>query len=564
MRTPRPTDEFGPIRSRLLGSVTRLRSRPWLVFLGSFALIFVFTLPVRLFGEPETVLSVTTAITSLLVVGAAIVGGPKVGLALSLTGGIVYNGLAAADTGTASLVTGGAVLGVWIVAGIVGGMMGDRYRGQVQRAFHQMHSASDALDRVLEATPSFHLRGSSAAVARAVCDAARQSFGCDLAALFSIETDRLRLLARSPFLANTGERLVLEPSLELQDELRDNLLPCFVADIRKADSPRLPRAITGDPAQVAAIRAPVLLDDVPVALLAMSWAHAVPVPQRAELGVVQRFVEHAAVALGQAQRAEAQREVGALYHRFQASLVPTVDVSVPGISAAPLYRPGERRMLLGGDFVDTVLRPDHTLAAVIGDVTGHGPDAAALGSSLRAAWRALMLRGAPLGESLRTLNSLTLDESARAEAGDLGLSLLATVCVVIIDGPGRTAQFAVAGHPAPLLLGDEVAALRHSPGPMLGIDPLNAWPVTEIDLAARWGLLLYTDGIIEARVSPTADTRLGIDGLAGIVARKWDGTMPTKAALDTMVDAVQNAQGGPLPDDVTLLFLAEDPESSPA
>lgn len=86
----------------------------------------------------------------------------------------------------------------------------------------------------------------------------------------------------------------------------------------------------------------------------------------------------------------------------------------------------------------------------------------------------------------------------------------------------------------------------------------------EIDLAERWGLLLYTDGIIEARVTPTSDARLGIDGLAGIVARMWDGTMPTKAALDTMVDAIQKAQGGPLPDDVTLLFLAEDPESSPA
>ncbi len=88
----------------------------------------------------------------------------------------------------------------------------------------------------------------------------------------------------------------------------------------------MPRAITADPDQVSAIRAPVLLDDQPVALLAMSWARRMPEPERGELGVVQRFAEHAAVALSQAQRAQAQQDVAALYRRFQASLSPAVTV----------------------------------------------------------------------------------------------------------------------------------------------------------------------------------------------------------------------------------------------
>ncbi len=558
MRAPRPTDEFGPVRSRLLAAIGYLRARSWVVFLTGVLLALLVLVPFHWVDRQAQFTGVPAAITSLLVVGCAIVGGPRVGAGMAVAGGAVFDTFVVTERWLATGLTTGAVLIVWVVVGIAAGMLGDRYRGQVARALHQAHSARDALDGVLEATPAFHLHGSSPAVARAICDAAQKTFACDLVALFAIEGERLRLLARSPYLATTGERLVMEPSAELQKELGDDPLPLFVSDIRTAHSPRLPRAITGDADQVAAIRAPVLLDDVPVALLAISWAHAMPAPERGELGVVQRFVEHAAVALGQAQRREAQRDVAALYRRFQASLVPAVDVSVPGISIASLYRPGERRMLLGGDFVDTVLRPDGHLAAVIGDITGHGPDAAALGSSLRAAWRALMLRGAPLGESMRTLNSLTLDESDRAEAGELGLSLLATVCVVEIDAAAGEARFAVAGHPPPLMLGAGVAPLRHEPGPMMGLDPADAWPVTRIGLAAHWGVLLYTDGIVEARVAPGSTARLGVDGLAARMAGLWEREALTKDDLGALVDDVQAAQDGPLPDDVALLLLTAE------
>ena len=159
-------------------------------------------------------------------------------------------------------------------------------------------------------------------------------------------------------------------------------------------------------------------------------------------------------------------------------------------------------MLLGGDFIDAVTRPNGSVAAVIGDVTGHGPDAAALGASLRAAWRALALRGASLQANMKTLNSLTLDESDRAEQGELGLGLLATVCAVEIDAAGRRARFVNAGHPMPLLLGSEVVPLEHTPGMMLGVEQYGDWAPHEVTLPDEWGLLLYSDGIVEARMAP--------------------------------------------------------------
>jgi serine phosphatase RsbU (regulator of sigma subunit) len=395
-------------------------------------------------------------------------------------------------------------------------------------------------------------------VARAICDVARETFGCDLAALFAIEGDRLRLLARSPFLSSSGDRLLMEPSRELQLELAHNLVPRFIADIRETGGPRMPRAITADPAQVSAVRAPVLLDDQPVALLAMRWDRRVPEPGRGELGVVQRFAEHAAVALAQAQRAQAQADVAALYRRFQASLSPEVKVDAPYVNVATFYRPGEGRMLLGGDFIDAVTRPNGSVAAVIGDVTGHGPDAAALGASLRAAWRALALRGASLQANMKTLNSLTLDESDRAEQGELGLGLLATVCAVEIDAAGRRARFVNAGHPMPLLLGSEVVPLEHTPGMMLGVEQYGDWAPHEVTLPSDWALLLFSDGIVEARMEPGSRERLGLEGFRVAVDDLWRRRAVTTADLQALVDGVQAGRDGVLEDDVTLLLLSHD------
>jgi serine phosphatase RsbU (regulator of sigma subunit) len=558
MAASRQTDTFGPVRSRLLAVAEYLRARPLRLFVAGAILIVAFLLPFQHMNWQDRFIGLPAALVSLTVVAGAVSGGPRVGIALAIAGGIAYDLLAVSDRWLVLSATSAAVIALWLVAGLGVGLLGDRYRGQVARALDQAHRSRDALDRVVGATPLFHARGGPPAVARAICDVALETFDCDLVALFAIEAERLRLLARSPFLAKTGERLLMEPSYELQQELAENLLPQFIHDVREPFGPRVPRAITSDPQQVSAIRAPVLLDEQPVALLAMSWTRRMPEPERGELGVVQRFAEHAAVALAQAQRAQAQQDVAALYRRFQASLSPTVKVETPFIQVATFYRPGEGRMLLGGDFIDAVTRPNGSVAAVIGDVTGHGPDAAALGASLRAAWRALALRGASLQANMKTLNSLTLDESDRAEQGELGLGLLATVCAVEIDAAGRRARFVNAGHPMPLLMGSEVVPLEHTPGMMLGVEQYGDWAPHEVTLPREWGLLLYSDGIVEARVAPGSGARLGLTGFLPAVTDLWRRRATAAADLQTLVDGVQAGRDGVLEDDVTLLLLAHD------
>src|SRR6185312_9894386 len=79
--------------------------------------------------------------------------------------------------------------------------------------------------------------------------------------------------------------------------------------------------------------------------------------------------------------------------RLERGLAPEPLLEGSSVWVASRYRAGRSRALLGGDFVDLVQPRDGSVHIVVGDVCVHGPDEAAIGVSLRAAWRALVLAG---------------------------------------------------------------------------------------------------------------------------------------------------------------------------
>jgi hypothetical protein len=79
--------------------------------------------------------------------------------------------------------------------------------------------------------------------------------------------------------------------------------------------------------------------------------------------------------------------------RLERGLVPRPLLSDPDLVWVTRYRPRGGDSLLGGDFFDAVELADGTLRIVIGDVSGHGPDEAAVGVSVRIAWRSLVIAG---------------------------------------------------------------------------------------------------------------------------------------------------------------------------
>ena len=131
---------------------------------------------------------------------------------------------------------------------------------------------------------------------------------------------------------------------------------------------------------------------------------------------------------------------------------------------------------------------------LIGDVSGHGPDEAALGVALRIAWRALVLAGLPAAEVLRGVEQVLLAERNDDER-------FATVAMVSLDPALSRAEVVLCGHPAPLLVrGDEVRELdvdRAADADHAADDRPSSR--STVDLDGDWGLLLFTDGLVEGR-----------------------------------------------------------------
>ena len=502
----------------------------------------------------DSYVGVPAALASLVVVAGALVGGPWVGAALALTTGVAFDALVISDRWLIAGTTSAAVIVVWLFVGIAAGMLGDRYRKQIASALAESAEAREAVERVLEVTPSFHAGDTLTEVGGAVCRAALEATGCAAAALVTIEDDELRLVAREPRSNHRSSPLSLDALPDVREELVTQLKPSFLSDLSQRPRGSVLCDVAGFQGLVSSLRVPVALEERTIAVLALGWADEMPAPEPAWLATVQRFADHAAVALEKQRRVEAQRDAARLYRRFEASLIPHVGMSSGDLSVGVSYSPGERRMRLGGDFIDLVTADDGVVRAVIGDVAGHGPDAAAVGAHLRAAWRALALRRLDAATAMETLNQIIMEESDLAEARKGRMPVIATVCAVEVSADRSCATFVSAGHPPALLRSSGEVKPMPLGGLPLGVELCDWSPVT-VPLPRSWMLLLYTDGVIEARVDPMTQARIGIEGFASLVARA-PSTEATGAALRRLMTEVERMHGGALPDDATLLALS--------
>ena len=96
--------------------------------------------------------------------------------------------------------------------------------------------------------------------------------------------------------------------------------------------------------------------------------------------------------------------------RLERGLLPVPILNDPALLVGTGYRPGRERTLLGGDFYDLVHTPDGAVHLMIGDVSGHGADEAALGVCLRVAWRTQTLGGVDVERVLPTLQQVLVHE----------------------------------------------------------------------------------------------------------------------------------------------------------
>ncbi|MBE1876428.1 PP2C family protein-serine/threonine phosphatase [Myceligenerans pegani] len=255
--------------------------------------------------------------------------------------------------------------------------------------------------------------------------------------------------------------------------------------------------------------------------------------------------------------------------RLERALLPEAVVRDERISLMVGYLPGGNG-LLGGDFFDAVERPDGTLMIVVGDVAGHGPDEAALGAAMRTAWRTLVLSGTDPGDILPLMERVLLPERR-------GPEVFVTLCQVVVAAGRDAMDVYLAGHPPPLLAtrtGDrtECAELTGlGRGRALGIPARGGWEATRVALPGQWTVVLFTDGLVEAKVTvdddgaPTAPDergrlpRLGVDGLRAVVSAELAGG--SHDVVPRVLRRVRTLHGGPLADDAALLLAGWDADA---
>ncbi|MFD7408290.1 SpoIIE family protein phosphatase [Streptomyces sp. NPDC059866] len=250
-------------------------------------------------------------------------------------------------------------------------------------------------------------------------------------------------------------------------------------------------------------------------------------------------------AMEKAQRYETE---AALARGLQRALLPRQLPDHPRVETAGRYLPGTQGMDVGGDWYDVVEAGDG-IALVIGDVQGHGVQAAATMGQLRSAVRAFALDDRPPDEVMSSTNHLLID---------LEPSQFATCCYVRLDPVTGLARVARAGHPPPLLryADGRTHVLDLPGGVVLGVDPLARYPVTELPMDPGAVLALYTDGLVER---PGCDIDEGITALRVALARAGatagrPGGRPLAAVVERLTVTARHAVDRH--DDIALLLAA--------
>ncbi len=174
---------------------------------------------------------------------------------------------------------------------------------------------------------------------------------------------------------------------------------------------------------------------------------------------------------------------------LQATFLPPFLPSLAGLRFAAVYRAATDRAEVGGDWYDAFPTRDGRIAFSVGDVMGHGFEAASSMIRVRETIRAAAV-------SLDSRPAAVLSFANRALCAAAG-EALATAIFAVYDPVSGLLSYSSAGHPRPLLRRNGEAAFLDGDGIALGIEASAEYPTHELQLIAHDGLALYTDGLIE-------------------------------------------------------------------
>jgi serine phosphatase RsbU (regulator of sigma subunit)/anti-sigma regulatory factor (Ser/Thr protein kinase) len=216
-----------------------------------------------------------------------------------------------------------------------------------------------------------------------------------------------------------------------------------------------------------------------------------------DAALLQLAASRAAPAIERAQLVDALDREHRSAVALQRTLLPETLPAIAEVDVAARYLPA--RDEVGGDWYDVLDLPDDRVGVAIGDVAGHGVRAAALMGQMRTGLRAYALEGHGPAQILRLLDRLIQAVRGRG---------MATVAYAVLEPDTGAVTMASAGHPPALVVSEsgEARFVGGGPSPPLGTFPFARYEDTAATLAPGEALMLYTDGLVETRGVPLADT----------------------------------------------------------
>ncbi len=319
--------------------------------------------------------------------------------------------------------------------------------------------------------------------------------------------------------------------------------------------------VTGDPARAAVIRrfgfrsvmvAPVQARGVTLGAATFFRTRRLGPFVPDDVRLAEELVARAAVCVDNARRFTRERTAARV---MQQNLLPHELSGGSALEVASWYFPADAPSGVGGDWFDVIPLSGARVALVVGDVVGHGINAAATMGRLRTAVRTLANLDLPPDELLARLDDLVIglvkthggEPAADTENANVTATFMGATCLYAVYDPvSRRCAMARAGHLPPAVVGPDGAVdLPDLPaGPPLGLGTLP-FESRELELTEGSLIALFTNGLIE-----TCDRDIGV-GMARLSAALATSG-PALAEIGGTV--VETLLTGPPSDDAALLL----------
>jgi Stage II sporulation protein E (SpoIIE)/GAF domain len=308
----------------------------------------------------------------------------------------------------------------------------------------------------------------------------------------------------------------------------------------------------GDESGAAALRAtgtrsamvvPMTAGDRVIGVVTMGTSRSARRLGEGDLALAGELGRRAGIAVENARLHAARSHIATTLQR---SLLPPRLPIVPGVTIAARFRAAGETSDVGGDFYDVFGVGDGWMV-VVGDVTGKGPEAAAITSLARYTMRTAAMYERSPGAVLARLNAALGADPDRRQ-------ICTAVCARLEPAEDGTLRVALArgGHPPPFLIGAAGGAEAvGTPGPLLGAFDGGVWEERHIVVGVGEALVFYTDGVTDTRGADGA--LFGLDRLSELL--DGAGALDADEVASRIDEALLTFEHGQQRDDVAVLVL---------